>query len=132
MLLIMVVWESVPDEGVRVGHGRPWRRSSAVVTQLARYSMLTWWQMPRPGGQDAEFLERALAPAQEDVAFLVALEFAREVAVEGGRAAVLVDLDGVIDDQVHRDLRFDRGRVALRSAAGRCAGRPGPPRRAPR
>ena len=44
--LTIVVWESVPDQGVAVG--------APVVgvakTTRARYSRLTWWQMPVPGG----------------------------------------------------------------------------------
>ena len=43
--LTMVVWESVPT---RVsGKARP---SSVANTTRARYSRLTWWQMPVPGG----------------------------------------------------------------------------------
>ena len=49
---------------------------------------------------DLEVVKGALAPAQEGVALLVALELQVGVALEGLRGAVGVDLDGVVDNQL--------------------------------
>jgi hypothetical protein len=54
-----------------------------------------------------EVLERLLAPAQEAVAFLVALELDFDVALERVGLAELVDLHRVIDDQFGRYKRID-------------------------
>src|SRR6185437_10917684 len=64
------------------------------------------------GRHDAEVLERALTPAQEDVALLVALELALGVDHEGGLAAELVDLHRVVDHEIDRLQRVDALRVA--------------------
>ena len=59
-----------------------------------------------------EALERGLAPAQEGVALLVALELLLRVDPEGVARAEDVDLHGVVDDELDRDERVDLGRVA--------------------
>ena len=64
------------------------------------------------GRHHAEVAERRLAPAQQGVAFLVALEFEQRVDGEGLRRAVLIHLDGVVDDQVDGDERVGEARVA--------------------
>ena len=48
---------------------------------------------------DAEVLERVLAPAQERVAFAVAREFEPGVEVGSVGFRVVIDLNGVIDDE---------------------------------
>jgi hypothetical protein len=73
--------EAVDHRRVRVGADERVgvRRSSArrrSKTTRERYSRLTWCTMPVSGGHDLEALEGALAPAQERVALLVALELA--------------------------------------------------------
>ncbi len=73
---------------------------------------MTWWQIPVAGRHDAEVVERLLAPAQERVALLVALELALGVDGEGAGVAEGVDLDRVVDHQVDGDERVDRLRVA--------------------
>ena len=50
----------------------------------------------------AEVVEGALAPAQEGVAFAVALHFDIDVLLEGAGAAELVDHHRVVNHQVHR------------------------------
>ena len=55
------------------------------------------------GRHGAEILERRLAPAEERVALLVALEFEQRVQLEGVVGAEVVDLHGVVDDQIDRD-----------------------------
>ena len=61
---------------------------------------------------DLEALERALAPAQERVALLVALELALGVDAERVARAEHVDLDRVVDDQLGRHERVDLAGVA--------------------
>ena len=68
--------------------------------------------MPVVGRDDAEVVERLLAPAEELVALLVALELALGVDLEGAGVAEGVDLDGVVDDQIDGDERVDLRRVA--------------------
>jgi len=50
-----------------------------------------------------EVLERLLGPAQERVAFLVALVLEIDVAIEGEGCAEAIDLDRVVDDEIDRD-----------------------------
>ena len=50
------------------------------------------------GGDDGEVAEAGLSPAEEGVAFFVALEFEQGVHIERLRRAEFVDLHGVIDD----------------------------------
>ena len=67
---------------------------------------------PGVGRHDREVVERALAPAQEGVALLVALELALGVEAERVAGAERVDLHGVVDHELGRDERVDPGRVA--------------------
>ena len=53
------------------------------------------------GRHQREVVEGALRPAQERVSLLVALELTRHVHLEGSGNAVVIDLDRVVDDQVH-------------------------------
>ncbi|MNM87758.1 hypothetical protein D3C81_999470 [compost metagenome] len=50
----------------------------------------------------AEVIEGILAPAQEGVAFAVALHFDVDVLAEGLLSAVAVDHHRMVDHQVHR------------------------------
>ena len=61
--------------------------------------------------------ERAAGPAQESEAFRIALEFERHVARERIAAPRIIGDDRMIDDEIERD----RGRDALRIAAGLAA-----------
>jgi hypothetical protein len=65
----------------------------------------------RVGRHDGEAVERLLAPAQERVALLVALELAVRVDLERLTGAERVDLHGVVDDELGGDERVDLGRV---------------------
>jgi hypothetical protein len=69
----------------------------------------------RAGRYDLEIVECLLAPLQERVAFLVAVEFDLRVEIERIRGAVVVDLDRVVDDQFGRRQRVDvfRGTAKL-------------------
>ena len=61
---------------------------------------------------DLEVVERALSPAEERVALLVPLELELDVALDREPRRELVDLDGVVDDELDGDERVDLLRVA--------------------
>ena len=61
---------------------------------------------------DLEVAESGLAPAQEGVAFAVALEFDLVVSRERADAAVVVHLHGMVDDQLGGVDRVDLLRIA--------------------
>jgi hypothetical protein len=61
---------------------------------------------------DLEVVERGLAPAQERVALAVALELELGVAEDRARGRVLVDLHGVVDDELRRQERVDPRRIS--------------------
>ena len=65
-----------------------------------------------PRRHDAQVAEGGLGPAQELVALAVALVLALDVEGERAGRPELVDLDGVVDDEVGRDERVDLRRVA--------------------
>ncbi len=67
---------------------------------------------PRIGRYDGEVVKGVLAPAQERVALLVALELALGVRAKRVARAERVDLDGVVDDELGRHERVDHRRVA--------------------
>ncbi len=64
------------------------------------------------GRDDADVAVGLLRPFQEDVALLVAVELDGDVLLQRVGRAVVVDHDRVVDDQVDRDQRVDRVRVA--------------------
>ena len=70
------------------------------------------------GRNDFEILEGGLAPAQESVALDVALEFEFGVEAEGVRGAELVDLHGVVDDQLGGEQRIDALGIAAHALHG--------------
>ncbi len=67
---------------------------------------------PRVWRHHGEVVERALTPAQERVALLVALELALGVEAESVARAEGVDLHRVVDYQLSRHERVDLRRVA--------------------
>ncbi len=67
------------------------------------------------GRDHAQVAEGLLAPAQEPVAFHVALELPAHVDLHRIRAPGRIDLDRVIDHQVDRDERVDPRRVAAQT-----------------
>jgi hypothetical protein len=86
----MVVCESVPTSVSGKASSTP---SPSGVTTSARYSRLTWWTMPVPGGTTRKPAKAVLRPAQELVALAVALVLALDVEGEGVGGAEAVDLD---------------------------------------
>ena len=121
------VWESVPTSVS--GYAMP---SSALKTTRARYSRLTWWQMPVSGRHHPEPVEGLLTPPQELVALAVAVELHPALNVERVGGSEPVDDHRVVDHQLRRDMRVDPGRVAAQGLDARHAWRPGRPRRARR
>jgi hypothetical protein len=71
---------------------------------------------PGIGRDDAEVAKRLLAPAQERVALAVARELELDVPAERVGGAEVVDLHGVIDDQVRGLQRVDARRIAAERA----------------
>ena len=70
------------------------------------------------GRDDAEGLERLLAPLEELVALAVALELHVEVELHRVGPAVVVDLDGVIDDEIDGNKRLDDAGLAAETGHG--------------
>ncbi len=60
----------------------------------------------------AKGVEGFCAPTQEFVAFAVAFELALGVVGQCKKRAKAVDLHGMIDHEVHRDLRVDQSGIA--------------------
>jgi hypothetical protein len=107
--------EAVDHRRVRVrANQRVGKRDAARDRRLtvARNSRLTWWTMPVPGGTTRRVTERCLGPAQELVAFAVALVLALDVEGERPVVAEHVDLHRVVDHEVRRHERVDQGRIA--------------------
>src|SRR5579864_1111525 len=63
------------------------------------------------GRNDGEIAEAGLPPAEEGVAFLVALKFEERIHLEGVGGAELVDLHGVIDDEFDGLERVDQAGI---------------------
>jgi hypothetical protein len=103
--LIMVVWLSVPTQ--ESGYATVSPPACLVQHALARYSRFTWWTMPVAGGTHAEVAQALLAPLEELVALVVALELLGGVDRERLGRAEGVDLHAVVDDQVALDQRVD-------------------------
>ena len=68
------------------------------------------------GRHHAEIIERALAPAQEQVALLVALELELRVVRERRRLPERIDLHRMIDHEIGGLQRIDPGGVAAELA----------------
>ena len=113
----MVVWESVPTSVSGKATVSP--STDLVATTLARYSRLTWWTMPVPGGTTRKFWNDVLRPAQEHVALAVALVLEVDVLAEGHHRAEAIDLNRVVDDQVDRHERIDPADIATHPGNGR-------------
>ena len=64
------------------------------------------------GRNDAEVVERFLAPAEERVSLPVARELERGVQVGGVPLGVVIDLHRVVDDELDRLQRIDLARIA--------------------
>ena len=69
-------------------------------------------------GDDTELAKGLLAPAQELVAFAIALELELGIAIERLRRGEEIDLHRVIHDQVDGDARVDLRRIAAQPCQG--------------
>ncbi len=69
-------------------------------------------------GDDAKGLESLLAPLKEFVAFAVTFKFVLHIEHEGLLGAVDVDLDGVINDEIDGDERFNELRIFFEPSDG--------------
>ena len=70
------------------------------------------------GRHHAEIAERRLAPAQQDVAFAIALELEGRIEIECIHAAEVIHLHRVIDYQIGRQQRIGAARVAAHGGQG--------------
>ena len=70
------------------------------------------------GRDDGETLEGVGAPLEEGETLGVTLHLELQVLVEGVVAAILVDLDGVINDEIDGHKRVDLVGVAAETLAG--------------
>ena len=97
--------ESVDHRCMRIGSDEGIGISGAVFFKNDRREIFEVHLMDDSGvgRDDAEILERSLAPFEERIALLIALKFHQGIEVEGIGGAEFVDLHGVIDDQIHRD-----------------------------
>ena len=114
--LTMVVWLSVPDQGIREGDGAAVHLGGP--DHLGQVLQVHLVADPGPRRHDTEVVEGGLAPAQEGVALAVALELQIDVLLEGVRPAEMVDHDRVVDHQVDRRERVDLLRVAAEAGHG--------------
>ena len=87
----------------RVGVGLRDAVALAAEDDLAQVLEVDLVADPGRRRDDAEVVERLLAPAQERVALAVALVVAVGVDVEGARVAERVDLNRVVDHEVDGD-----------------------------
>ena len=102
-----------PDQRVGVGlHRSVVRRLVGREDHAREVLEVDLVDDPRVRRDDLEALEGALAPAQERVALLVALELLLGVDAERVARAEHVDLHRVVDHQLDRDQRVDLRRVA--------------------
>jgi hypothetical protein len=106
--------DAVDHRRVRVGPDQRVRVQDAVVLEHDAGEVLEVDLVHDPDVRrhDDEALEGRLAPAQEAVALLVALELALGVDAERVTRPEGVDLDRVVDDQLGRHQRVDLRRVA--------------------
>ena len=104
------------DEGIGNGDGELFRtRGRRIIAEKhAAGEVFEVHLMNDPDRRrnDAEVLECLLPPAEEGVALGVALELDGDVLLQRPVGAEVVDLNGVIDDQIDRHQRVDLSRVS--------------------
>ena len=105
--------QPVHHRGVRVGPDQRVGERLAVARLHHARQVLQVHLVADPGvGRNhLEVVERRLAPAQERVALLVALELELGVALEREPLGEHVHLDRVVDHELHRHQRIDLGGV---------------------
>ena len=106
--------QTVDHRGVRIGADEGVGIGPAVLLHHHPRQVLEVHLVDDAGRRrhDAKVAERLLAPAQEEVALVVALELLAAVEQQRRLAAVLVDLHRMVDDQLDRLQRVDPVGVA--------------------
>ena len=95
------------DHGIRVGH--PSFLAEDHAGEVFDVDLMNNAGIRR---HNLEVVECGLAPAQEGVAFLVAVELDLGIEIQSIVAAGFVDHHGVVDHQLNRYQRVDLGRIA--------------------
>ena len=115
--LIIVVWLSVPtsESGSATGP----LCVGAQEDPLGQIFEIDLMANADGRRDDAEVIERLLAPAQEFIALAVSLELQFDVLVERAGGGEVIDLHRMVDHQIDRDQRIDPPRVAPQSLHGR-------------
>src|SRR5579859_3480046 len=104
--------ESVDHGGVRIGThdgvgiGERWRLPRITKHHGGEIFEIYLVHDAGVGRHHAEVLKRFLAPAQEGIALLIALELEQRIDTERFVRTELVDLNGVIDHEIDRDQRI--------------------------
>ncbi len=75
------------------------------------------------GGYDVEIIKAFLGPLQQGIAFCVAFIFFGDILGYGIGGAKIIDLHGVIGNQIHGDQRIDFLRIATQVFDGIAHGR---------
>ena len=112
--------EAVDHRGVGVG---PHQRVGECHTVAHAHDLPEMLQVhlvadPGTGGNDAEPVERLLSPSEERVPLTVAPVLPFDVGLVRVRRPEEIDLDRVIDDQVHGHERVHRSRIPRGSGDG--------------
>lgn len=90
-----------------------------LKTTRPRYSRLTWWTIPAPGGTIVSPL-KALAPLevrprppfQELETLFISLEFKVQILLQRVSITEVINLYRVVNDKVHRYQRIHKIRIA--------------------
>ena len=109
--MTIVVCESVPTTVSGIGDPAA-VRIRAIRDDRGQELEVDLVDDPGPGRHHAQVAERGLGPAQQLVALAVAVVLALHVEGERAGRPELVDLDGVVDDEVGRHQRVDQARIA--------------------
>jgi hypothetical protein len=105
----MVVWESVPTALMIGGRGEDDAREIFEIDLVAD---------AHPRGDGGEIAEGGLAPLQEGVALVIALEFEERVGGVGAGGSELIHLDGVINDELGGLEGIDAGGISAQLLHG--------------
>ena len=102
------------DQGVRID------QIALAVNAACQIFQVDLMHDAEPRRYDTKGVKGLHAPFDEFIALAIALEFELHVEIKRIGCAVVIDHDGVIDNQIHRNERFDLARIVaqtLRHAA---------------
>ena len=106
------------DEGVWVGKDQAVRAGRSGEDDAGEVFQVDLVADAHAGGDGGKVVEGGLAPFEEGVALAIALELERGVKVIGVGGAELVNLDGVVDDELRGLEGVDFFGVAAKGAHG--------------